>query len=54
MRPKKNEILAYRGHAIEKLDYYEGELEEISEEHGTSTFYECGIALMQDKEEELE
>ncbi|MEM3038212.1 MAG: hypothetical protein QXE45_02315 [Thermoplasmata archaeon] len=43
--------MAYRGHAIEKLDYYEGELEEILEEHGTNTFYECGVALIQDKEE---
>lgn len=52
MRPrKKSEIVAYRGHAIERLDYYEGEFEEIPEEHGTNTFYECGIALIEEKEE---
>jgi|GEM_PF-2194978 hypothetical protein len=52
MKPKKkSEIEAYRGHAIERMDYYEGEIEEIPEEHGTNTFYECGVAILQDKEE---
>lgn len=50
-RKKKNEIEPYRGHAIERLDYYEGEFEDLLEEHGTNPFYECGVALIEDKEE---
>lgn len=51
MKPrKKNEIVAYRGHAIERLDQ-ECEYDELPDEHGTSTFYECGVSLLEEKEE---
>ena len=43
------EIQAYRGHAIERLEQ-DSEFSEIPEEHGTGTFYECGISLIEVKE----
>ncbi|MDH4123227.1 MAG: hypothetical protein OEV21_03985 [Thermoplasmata archaeon] len=50
-RKKKNkEIQAYRGHAIERLEQ-EQVCVDIPEEHGTNTFYECGVSLMEEKEE---
>jgi len=50
MKPVKKEIVAYRGHAIERLDQ-ECEYDELPDEHGTSTFYECGVSLVEEKEE---
>jgi len=47
-KPRK-EIGAYRGHAIERLEQ-ENDPHEIPEEHGTSTFYECGVSLVEMKE----
>jgi hypothetical protein len=43
------EIQAYRGHVIERLEQ-DDEPIEIPEEHGTSTFYECGVSLVEVKE----
>jgi len=47
MKPRQ-EIAAYRGHAIERLEQDYGSF--IEEEHGTTTFYECGASLVEAKE----
>ncbi len=50
MKPKTRQtVTAYRGHAIERL---EQDLEsfDIPEEHGTSTTYECGVSIVEEKE----
>jgi len=49
MKPRK-EITAYRGHAIERLEQELGS-QEMPEEHGTATFYECGVSLVEAKED---
>jgi len=45
----KNEIVAYRGHAIERLET-DFDVLETPEQHGTSTNYECGVSLVEEKE----
>jgi len=47
MKPRQ-EIAAYRGHAIERLEQDFGSF--IEEEHGTDTFYECAPSLVEAKE----
>jgi hypothetical protein len=49
LRKPKQEIAAYRGHAIERFEM-DSEPFEIPEEHGTCTFYECGVSLVEAKE----
>ena len=44
----KQEIAAYRGHAIERFEYVDPI--DIPEDHGTCTFYECGVSLIEEKE----
>jgi hypothetical protein len=50
MKPRtKQEVTAYRGHAIERLEQ-DLESAEIPEEHGTCTAYECGVSIVEEKE----
>jgi len=50
MKPRiKQEIHAYRGHAIERFEMDSAPLE-IPEEHGTGATYECGVSILEEKE----
>lgn len=49
MKDKKKEIPAYRGHAIERFELDYGPCD-VPEEHGTSTLYECGVSIVEEKE----
>lgn len=47
-RPRQ-EIQAYRGHAIERFEMEFGP-SVTPEEHGTNSLYECGVSIIEEKE----